>query len=165
MADLELVYSSLVCSNFNLYMFSFMYTIMTVATILFIIKGFGGSGFNTTSIGIIAIVTYINIHFIILPAVGNEISEEKYRKVYLSIKDNPDLISVLPNYTTKRTKLFKKDAECIINRCGYHKLMNLINSTNIENEINKLRKYKVKHIQKECQQTVFSGKNIAEVQK
>ena len=62
------------------------------------------------------------------------------------------MISVLPNYTT---------AKCIIREMNYPYVLRLING---KIEIKDLPKYKVEWVRKACSQTVFSEKNISEIQ-
>lgn len=84
-----------------------------------------------------------------------EIDYEEYNKIYLSIKDRPELISVLPNYT---------DKNCLINKTHYSSLMLLINSKDIKTELGEIpHKYNIEYVKSTCKKTVFNEKNLAEI--
>jgi len=95
------------------------------------------------------------IAFIVDDTFFRDINEKKYNEIYLAIKDRPELIRVLPNYTS---------GNCIINRENYNALISLINSKDIKNKLVEMPdKYKIEYVKKVCKDTVFSEKNLAKI--
>lgn len=127
----------------------------------------------TVIITLVSFIALKSTHTIFSSEMNREIEPEYYSKIYETIKNRPELIQVLPNFTQTESRYplisvfvdidALKDS-CVININNYNKFREIVNSKDLDTQLKKLsHKYDINYVKKICERKIFNEKNISEI--